>query len=217
MTAPRPRVNKWLVTVSVSFGTLMGAIDTSIVNVALPHIRGSVGATVEEITWVTTGFAIATGVLVAAVEHGSGLAAPLLAVAAVVILLQVLGPLHTTLSGNLGDRTAAWLYDRLTAACTAPAGIGHLEDPALATDLQVARDFDRGMTGPPLSISMDFIAAGLVCAGVLGVLLGRPSGLAPIVGMLGGTNAPFVAGPIDDGPIPLVVRSVPSGARNSRP
>jgi len=57
--SPRPRTNKWLVTVSVSFGTLMGAIDTSIVNVALPHIRGSVGATVEEITWITTGFVIA--------------------------------------------------------------------------------------------------------------------------------------------------------------
>jgi DHA2 family multidrug resistance protein len=61
--APRPKVNKWLVTVSVSFGTLMGAIDMSIVNVALPHIRGSVGATVEEITWVTTGFVIATVVV----------------------------------------------------------------------------------------------------------------------------------------------------------
>ncbi|HTP27553.1 MAG TPA: MFS transporter, partial [Anaeromyxobacteraceae bacterium] len=60
---PRPKVNKWLVTVSVSFGTLMGAIDMSIVNVALPHIRGSVGATVEEITWVTTGFVIATVVV----------------------------------------------------------------------------------------------------------------------------------------------------------
>ena len=107
-------------------------------------------------------FAVAVGVLVAAVQRGSGVPAPLLAVAVVFIGMQVLGPLHTTLSGNLGDRTAAWLYDRLTAACAAPAGIGHLEDPALATDLQVARDFDRGMTGPPLSISMDFIAAGLV-------------------------------------------------------
>ncbi len=58
--ASRPATNKWLVTVSVSFGTLMGAIDTSIVNVALPHIRGSVGSTVEEITWITTGFVIAT-------------------------------------------------------------------------------------------------------------------------------------------------------------
>ena len=56
----RPRTNKWLVTVSVSFGTLMGAIDSSIVNVALPQIRGAVGATIQEITWITTGFAMAT-------------------------------------------------------------------------------------------------------------------------------------------------------------
>src|ERR1051325_12250296 len=56
---PRPPVNKWLVTVSVTFGTLMGTIDASIVNVATPHLRGAMGATVEEITWVTTGFVIA--------------------------------------------------------------------------------------------------------------------------------------------------------------
>jgi DHA2 family multidrug resistance protein len=55
---PKP-TNKWLVTVSITFGTLMGAIDASIVNVAVPHLRGAVGATVEEITWVTTGFALA--------------------------------------------------------------------------------------------------------------------------------------------------------------
>jgi MFS transporter, DHA2 family, multidrug resistance protein len=55
----RKPVNKWLVTVSVTFGTLMGAIDASIVNVAVPHLRGAVGATVEEITWVSTGFALA--------------------------------------------------------------------------------------------------------------------------------------------------------------
>ncbi len=40
--------------------------------------------------------------------------------------------------------------------------MGHLEDPALTSDLTVARDFDLGMTGPPLSISMDFIATGMV-------------------------------------------------------
>jgi DHA2 family multidrug resistance protein len=58
--AERKPVNKWLVTVSVSFGTLMGAIDASIVNVALTHIRGTVGATLEEITWISTGFVVAT-------------------------------------------------------------------------------------------------------------------------------------------------------------
>jgi len=108
------------------------------------------------------GFAIASGVLVAAVEHHQALGAPLAVVGIVFILMQVLGPLHTALSANLGDRTAAYLYDELTGACLGPPGIGHLEDPELAADLQVARDFDRGMTAPPLSVSMDFIATGLV-------------------------------------------------------
>ena len=107
-------------------------------------------------------FSVVTGVLVAAVQHRASLAAPLAVVGVVFILMQVLGPLHTSLSANLGDRTAAWLYDELTGACAAVPGIGHLEDPELAKDLQVARDFDRGMTAPPLSTSLDFIASGLM-------------------------------------------------------
>jgi DHA2 family multidrug resistance protein len=58
--AERKPVNKWLVTVSITFGTLMGAIDASIVNVAVPHLTGALGVTVEQVTWVTTGFVIAT-------------------------------------------------------------------------------------------------------------------------------------------------------------
>ena len=108
------------------------------------------------------GFAVATGALVGAVQRGGELAGPLAAVGVVFVLLQVLTPLHQAIGTNLGDRTAAWLYDRLTEACLRPAGMGHLEDPALSRDLTAARDFDLGMTGPPLSISMDFIAAGLV-------------------------------------------------------
>jgi ABC-type multidrug transport system fused ATPase/permease subunit len=40
--------------------------------------------------------------------------------------------------------------------------MGHLENPALTGDLSMARDFDLGMTGPPLNVSVDFIAAGLI-------------------------------------------------------
>ncbi len=107
-------------------------------------------------------FAIAMGVLVGAVQRGHALAGPLAFAGAVFVLLQVLNPIHQAVSANLGDRTAAWLYDRLTEACVRPPGIGHLEDPTLTSDLTVARDFDLGMTGPPLSISMDFIATGMV-------------------------------------------------------
>ena len=68
------------------------------------------------------GFSVATGVLVAAVQHRASLAAPLIVVGVVFVLLQVLGPLHTALSANLGDRTAAWLYDELTGACVGRPG-----------------------------------------------------------------------------------------------
>src|SRR6516164_8531445 len=107
-------------------------------------------------------FAIAMGALVAAVQRGHPLAGPLAFVGTIFVLLQVLSPIHQAVSANLGDRTAAWLYDRLTEACVRPPGIGHLEDPKLTSDLTVARDFDLGMTGPPLTISMDFIASGMV-------------------------------------------------------
>ena len=46
-------------------------------------------------------------------------------------------------------------------ACTTPEGIAHLERGDLIDDLTVARDFDLGLAGPPLSISMGFIAGGL--------------------------------------------------------
>jgi len=107
-------------------------------------------------------FAIAMGQLVTAVQQGGSLTEALTLVGIAFVLLQILAPIHQVISANLGDRTAAWLYDRLTEACVRPPGIGHLEDPKLTADLTVARDFDLGMTGPPLSISMDFIASGLV-------------------------------------------------------
>jgi ABC-type multidrug transport system fused ATPase/permease subunit len=107
-------------------------------------------------------FAVAMGVLVAAVETGDPIGPGLALVGIVFVLLQVLTPIHQAVGANLGDRTAAWLYDRLTEACLRPPGMGHLEDPRLTSDLTAARDFDMGMTGPPLFISMDFIAGGLV-------------------------------------------------------
>jgi ATP-binding cassette, subfamily B, bacterial len=107
-------------------------------------------------------FAIAMGVLVGAVQRGEALAGPLALVAAVFVPLQVLSPIHQAIGYNLGSRVAAWLYDQLTIACVRPPGMGHLESPTLTTDLTMARDFDLGITGPPLSISMDFIASGLI-------------------------------------------------------
>src|SRR4051812_27845764 len=80
-------------------------------------------------------FAIAVGVLVGAVQRGAPLPGPLAAAGALFVLPQILAPLPQAISANLGDRTAAWLYDRLTDACVRPRGIKHLEDPTLTADL----------------------------------------------------------------------------------
>src|SRR5919109_4653095 len=132
-------------------------------------------------------FAIAMGVVVGAVQRGDSLAGPLGTIGVIFVLLQVLTPIQTAVSHNLGDRTAAFLYDRLTEACVRPSGMAHLEDATLTADLTVARDFDLGMTGPPLSYSMDFIAGGLV--GMIG-------GLAAAVVLFGFTwwAPPVLAG-----------------------
>lgn len=130
------------------------------------------------------GFAIAMGVLVGAVQRGHSPLGPLAFAGAIFVLLQVLNPIHQAVSSNLGDRTAAWLYDRLTEACVRPPGMGHLEDPALTGDLTVARDFDLAMTGPPLAISMDFIATGMVemIGGIASAaILARYAWWAPII------------------------------------
>jgi ABC-type multidrug transport system fused ATPase/permease subunit len=118
-------------------------------------------------------FAIATGVLVAAVRRGGDLAAALSMVGIIFLALQVLAPIHQVVGANLGSRTSAWLYDQLTRACISPPGIGHLENPKFTTDLTMARDFDLGISGPPMSVSMDFIAGGLaeVLAGIASVLV----------------------------------------------
>jgi ABC-type transport system involved in cytochrome bd biosynthesis fused ATPase/permease subunit len=138
------------------------------------------------------GFAVAMGVLVGAVQRGDDLAGPLTAMGLLFVAVQVVTPIQQAVSRSLGDRTSAWLYDQLAIATTAPPGLGHLEDPRLAADLTVAREFDLGMTGPPLYIAMDFLAGSLsdLVGGVASVLLllGFEWWAAPLLGLAWGST-----------------------------
>ncbi|MFF0339014.1 ABC transporter ATP-binding protein [Kribbella sp. NPDC004875] len=107
-------------------------------------------------------FAIAMGQMIGAVQHGSALGGPLAFMGTTFVLLQVLTPVHQAVSANLGSRVSAYLNDELARACVGPPGIGHLEDPELSEDLTVAREFDRGQTGPPMYLNVDFVAGSLV-------------------------------------------------------
>jgi DHA2 family multidrug resistance protein len=50
---------KWIITITVIMASLLELIDTTIVNVSLPQIQGNLGATLEDVAWVTTGYAVA--------------------------------------------------------------------------------------------------------------------------------------------------------------
>lgn len=61
------RHQKWLITLTVMLSTIMAALDSSIVNVAMPAMRGSLGASTSEITWVATAYMLANVVTMPAI------------------------------------------------------------------------------------------------------------------------------------------------------
>src|SRR5271154_6445648 len=56
-------VNPWIVAISVMFGTFMEVLDTTVVNVSLPHIAGSLSATIDEATWAITSYLVANAMI----------------------------------------------------------------------------------------------------------------------------------------------------------
>src|SRR5260370_39728640 len=62
----RPAVNPWIVAMTVTLATFMEGLDTSIANVALPHIAGGLGASQDEATWVLTSYLVANAVILPA-------------------------------------------------------------------------------------------------------------------------------------------------------
>src|ERR1700729_1007262 len=58
-----PEVNPWLIGVVVSLAAFMEVLDTSIANVALPHIAGNLGASNDQSTWVLTSYLVANAIV----------------------------------------------------------------------------------------------------------------------------------------------------------
>ena len=62
--AETPGVNKWVVALSVMLPTFIEVMDTSVVNVSLPHIQGSMNAGVDEVTWVLTSYLVSNAIII---------------------------------------------------------------------------------------------------------------------------------------------------------
>ncbi len=59
----RPRANPWIIAMSVALAAFMEVLDTSIANVALPHIAGDLGASEDQATWVLTAYLVSNAVV----------------------------------------------------------------------------------------------------------------------------------------------------------
>src|ERR1700676_3645100 len=58
-----PHINPWIIAVAVMLSTFMEVLDTTVVNVSLPHIAGSLSATVDEATWTLTSYLVSNAII----------------------------------------------------------------------------------------------------------------------------------------------------------
>jgi len=63
MTSEPRHINPWIVATAVMFGTFMEVLDTTVVNVSLPHIAATMSATIDEATWVLTSYLVANAII----------------------------------------------------------------------------------------------------------------------------------------------------------
>ena len=62
-TQHHPHINPWVIAIAVMLSTFMEVLDTTVVNVSLPHIAGSLSATVDEATWTLTSYLVANAII----------------------------------------------------------------------------------------------------------------------------------------------------------
>ncbi|HEX2330036.1 MAG TPA: DHA2 family efflux MFS transporter permease subunit, partial [Candidatus Angelobacter sp.] len=61
--ANQPAINPWIIAISVMLGTFMEVLDTTVVNVSLPHIAGNLSASTDEATWVLTSYLVSNAIV----------------------------------------------------------------------------------------------------------------------------------------------------------
>src|ERR1700745_1200302 len=69
----RPQVNPWVIALTVTLATFMEVLDTSIANVALPHIAGNLSVGQDESTWVLTSYLVSNAIILPLSGWFSGL------------------------------------------------------------------------------------------------------------------------------------------------
>lgn len=151
-----PVVNPWIVAVAVMFATFMEVLDTTVVNVSLPHIAGSLSASIDESTWVLTSYLVANAIVLPLTGWlGSYFGRKRLLMASVTGFTA--SSFLCGLAPNLASLVGFRLLQGLTGGCMQPL--------SQAVLLEAFPPHERGK-------AMGFWGLGIVVAPILGPVLG---------------------------------------------
>src|ERR1700716_3441431 len=155
MSEPK-HVNPWLIAVSVMFATFMEVLDTTVVNVSLPHIAGSLSASIDEATWALTSYLVANAIILPM----TGWLASMFGRKRL-LMLSVVGFTAASFLCGLAPTLGALIFFRIVQGATG----GALQPLSQAVLLEAFSPQDRGK-------AMGFWALGIVVAPILGPVLG---------------------------------------------
>src|SRR3954465_3749219 len=155
MTTPR-QVNPWVVAIAVMFATFMEVLDTTVVNVSLPHIAGSLSATIDEATWTVTSYLVANAIILPMTGWlASAFGRKRL------LMLSVVGFTAASFLCGLAPTLGSLIFFRIVQGATG----GALQPLSQAVLLEAFPPQDRGK-------AMGFWGLGIVVAPILGPVLG---------------------------------------------
>ena len=156
MTEEHPHVNPWIIAISVMFATFMEVLDTTVVNVSLPHIAGSLSATIDEATWALTSYLVANAIILPmtgwlASQFGRKR----------LLMMSVVGFTTASFFCGLAPTLGSLIVFRVIQGATG----GALQPLSQAVLLEAFAPEDRGK-------AMGFWGLGIVVAPILGPVLG---------------------------------------------
>jgi DHA2 family multidrug resistance protein len=149
-------VNPWIVAIAVMFATFMEVLDTTVVNVSLPHIAGNLSATIDESTWVLTSYLVANAIVLPmtgwlARNYGRKR----------LLMTSVTGFTVSSLLCGLAPNLPTLVFFRLVQGATG----GAMQPLSQAVLLEAFQPHERGK-------AMGFWGLGIVVAPILGPVLG---------------------------------------------
>ena len=153
---PHPNVNPWIVAVAVMFATFMEVLDTTVVNVSLPHIAGSLSASVDEAAWALTSYLVANAVVLPMTGWLAGFFGRKRT-----LIAAVMGFTTASFLCGLAPNLGTLIFFRVIQGATG----GALQPLSQAVMLEAFPPRDRGK-------AMAFWGLGIVVAPMLGPVIG---------------------------------------------